>query len=375
MTLRPTASRLVGVLFCALSLVALPARGDDIDEAQKLVKQGDLAQALAKVDGYLAARPKDARARFLKGVILTEQNKAQEAIKVFTALTEDHPELPEPYNNLAVLYAAQGQYDKARHALEMAIQTHPAYATAHENLGDLYAKLASLAYDRALQLDRGNTAAQTKLSLIKEIFPVNARRAQPAKAMPDKAVPTAPATQAPASSRPAFNAKPAPLPSSAAPSSGTPVVAGASATGSSPRPAAQVAATPATEGGGEAPKSSAPGDDIEKAVRAAVAQWAQAWSSQDVARYLASYAPDFEPPKGLSRAEWEKQRRERLTNPRHIQVTVRDLRIAPLGGERVKASFRQHYKTDRMEAKTSKTLVFVKVGSRWLIQQERVGGR
>src|SRR6266478_4423624 len=94
----------------------------------------------------IADNPRDARARFLKGLILTEQNKPNDAIKVFTALTDDYPELPEPYNNLAVLYASQGQYDKARKSLEMAIRTHPSYAIAHENLGDVYAKMASEAY-------------------------------------------------------------------------------------------------------------------------------------------------------------------------------------------------------------------------------------
>ena len=79
----------------------------------------------------------------MKGLILTEQGKPADAIKIFTGLTEDYPELPEPYNNLAVLYASQGQYDKARTALEMSIRTHPSYATAHENLGDIYAKMAS----------------------------------------------------------------------------------------------------------------------------------------------------------------------------------------------------------------------------------------
>ena len=107
---------------------------------------------------------------FLKGLILTEQNKPNDAIKVFTDLSQDYPELPEPYNNLAVLYASQGQYDKARNSLEMAIRTHPSYATAHENLGDIYAKMASQAYDKALQLDRSNAAAQTKLNMIKDLF-------------------------------------------------------------------------------------------------------------------------------------------------------------------------------------------------------------
>jgi tetratricopeptide (TPR) repeat protein len=79
--------------------------------------------------------------RHARGLILTEQNKPADAIREFTSLTEDYPELPEPYNNLAVLYASQGQYDKARKSLEMAIRTHPSYAIAHENLGDVYAKM------------------------------------------------------------------------------------------------------------------------------------------------------------------------------------------------------------------------------------------
>lgn len=135
-----------------------------------LFRQGQQAQALERVNGYLAAKPTDAQAHFLKGLILTEQNKYADATAVFQSLTEDYPELPEPYNNLAVLYAAQGQYDKARTALEMAIRTHPNYATAHENLGDVYAKMASQAYDKALQLDKSNASAQIKLTLMQELF-------------------------------------------------------------------------------------------------------------------------------------------------------------------------------------------------------------
>ncbi|HRE18523.1 MAG TPA: tetratricopeptide repeat protein, partial [Rhodocyclaceae bacterium] len=129
------------------------ALADNLPEVQKLIKAGQFPQALTKVDAYLASRPKDAQGRFFKGLILTEMNKPAEAIAVFTKLTEDYPELPEPYNNLAVLYAQQKQFDKARTALEMAIRTHPSYAIAYENLGDIYAKLASQAYDKALQLD------------------------------------------------------------------------------------------------------------------------------------------------------------------------------------------------------------------------------
>ncbi len=115
---------------------------------------------------------------------------------------------------------SQGQYDKARNALEMAIRTHPSYATAHENLGDIYAKMASQAYDKALQIDRGNATAQTKLNLIKELFSSSQRPAKVAMAKAEpalKAPPPAPAakTPAPAAKAPAATAA-APTPAPAA---------------------------------------------------------------------------------------------------------------------------------------------------------------
>ena len=133
----------------AAALISPLAHADEYGDVNQLVRAGKLADALGKADQYLAAKPRDPQMRFLKGVILTESGKPNDAITVFLKLTEDYPELPEPYNNLAVLYAGQGQYEKARAALEMAIRTNPSYATAQENLGDVYAKLASQAYSKA----------------------------------------------------------------------------------------------------------------------------------------------------------------------------------------------------------------------------------
>jgi Flp pilus assembly protein TadD len=90
------------------------ASADEVQDANKLFKQGQNAPALEKVEAFLAHKPKDAPARFLKGLIKAEQGNTEEAIRIFSALTEDYPELPEPYNNLAVLYAGQGQYEKAK---------------------------------------------------------------------------------------------------------------------------------------------------------------------------------------------------------------------------------------------------------------------
>src|SRR6267378_4438598 len=166
------AARLVLLIF-ALAFCAFPLRADELQDIDALVKKGQHAKALERVNQYLAQKPRDPKGRFIKGLILAEQNKGAEAIEVFAALSRDYPELPEPYNNLAVLYAAQGQYEKARQQLEMSIRTHPSYATAYENLGDVYTKLASQAYDKALQFDSSNSAAKNKLSLIRDLVSTN----------------------------------------------------------------------------------------------------------------------------------------------------------------------------------------------------------
>ena len=118
MTTCPDLRKAPAVLFAALLAASLPASADDVQDASKLLKAGQHQQALERVNKVLAAKPKDPQARFLKGLIYTEQGNTREAIEMFRKLTEDYPELPEPYNNLAVIYASQGQYDKARAALE-----------------------------------------------------------------------------------------------------------------------------------------------------------------------------------------------------------------------------------------------------------------
>lgn len=152
------------------TLVTAHAHADDYSDVGQLIRSGKLAEAQSKVDAYLSTKPRDPQMRFLKGVIQTESGKPADAIETLTGLTQEFPELPEPYNNLAVLYASQNQYDKARTALEMAVKLNPAYATAHENLGDIYAKLASQAYGKSLQLEGNNPQAQQKVSALNSML-------------------------------------------------------------------------------------------------------------------------------------------------------------------------------------------------------------
>ena len=160
------------LLCCAWLLAwAAPSRADDAAEVQRLVKSGQTVEALALLERAIAARPRDAQLRFLKGVVLAGSGRTTEATAVFVALNEDFPELAEPYNNLAVLYAAQGEFDKARVALESAVRANPSYTTAYENLGDLYLRLAARAYTRALTLDATNATLAPKVAQVKAMVP------------------------------------------------------------------------------------------------------------------------------------------------------------------------------------------------------------
>jgi ketosteroid isomerase-like protein len=329
------------------------AQADEYAEVARLLRVGQAAEAVTKADQYLSTRPRDPQMRFLKGVALTEQGKAQDAITLFTRLTEDFPELPEPYNNLAVLYAGQNQFDRARAALEMAIRTNPSYATAHENLGDIYARLASQAYSRALQLDGGNQAITPKLNLIREIFSV--RPGQPRVAA---ATPVGPAVSQVTSPRASSG--------SVTPAAGASATAGQSSASSGSAAPPTVSATPGTP-----PKS--PAGDAEGDVRSAVNAWAAAWSRRDVSAYLSAYGKDFDTPDGKSRKAWEEERRDRIASKSKISVKLSDLQIET-SGEKATVRFRQAYEADRLSVSSRKTLQLVRSGGRWMIVKESTGG-
>ena len=334
--------------------MASAAWADDYSDVNQLLRSGKHSEALAKADQYLASKPRDPQMRFLRGVIQTEAGKPADAITTFNKLTEDYPELPEPYNNLAVLYAGQSQFDKARAALEMAIRTNPSYATAHENLGDVYAKLASQAYSKALQLDAGNTGVQPKLALIRELFaPSGKTTVQAART---------PAAPAPA---PVVVAK-APTPQM---SSG--VVAQAPVPPPAPAPAVVAAAPSPAPAPASAP--SAAGSGTSKDVEAAVQAWAAAWSSKDMGGYLGAYGKEFDPPGKMSRAAWESERRARIVGKKRISVKVSDVNVS-INGNKAVARFKQAYSADALQVSSRKTLELVRAADRWLIVRESTGG-
>jgi len=357
------------------ALVFSLAHADEYSDVSQLVRNGKLSDALTKADQYLVAKPRDPQMRFLKGVIQRDSGKPTDAIATFTRLTEDYPELPEPYNNLAVLYAGQSQFDKARTALEMAIRTNPSYATAHENLGDVYAKLASQAYNKALQLDSTNPAVAPKLALIRELFAQPGTKGQRPAAGPAAAAATpvaVAATPAPASTPIAakpvpglpgpISSKPATVAPATPPAPAQPVVPVAAAA-TTPLPAPTVAAVTTTP-----PASNSNARDAEAAVYA----WARAWAERDVKGYLASYGKDFDTPGSMSRGAWEDERRQRIGSKSKISVKLEHMNVS-VDGNKAVAKFRQDYKASGLAVSTRKSLDLVKSGDHWLIVKESTG--
>lgn len=351
-----------------LSVTAVSVLADDIADVQKLLSAGKNPEALQKADQYLSAKPKDPMMRFLKGISLSQAGRTTDAIAVFVKLTEDYPELPEPFNNLAVLYAQQGQYDKSRNALEMAIRTNPSYATAYENLGDVYAKLASQAYSKALQIDTKSNVAP-KLAMIKDLFPRERNSliaaaggsAAPITPAPQPVKPAAPAPQVVA-------VAPAPLPAPVAikPAPVAPVAPVQPVVKPSPAPAPVVAAAPTPEPKPAVAKVEA-SSGKERDVDAAIRAWVNAWSKKDLKGYFAFYGRDFNP--GKPRKAWEDERRSRIVSKRNISIKLTNMKIT-VNGNKATATFRQDYRADGLSIGGTKQLDLVRSGNTWLIVKE-----
>jgi len=125
------------------------AQASDLETAQKQWLAGQRPQAVATIEQALAKTPDELKLRFALGVMRMELGQLAAAQALFVALTQDFPDLADPYNNLAVIHASQGELDQARDELEQALRLQPEHAQAQENLGDVLLRLALRAYQRA----------------------------------------------------------------------------------------------------------------------------------------------------------------------------------------------------------------------------------
>jgi tetratricopeptide (TPR) repeat protein len=384
-------------------------RADGLADVQELHRNGKTGEALKRLDSLLSAKPEDAKLRFERGVLLSDLKRNGDAIAVFVKLTQDHPELPEPHNNLAVLYAEAGQMDKAKASLEAAIRSKPNYGTAFQNLGDVYARMASRAYAKALQINEKDAASAPRLAMMRSLYdpaepgsgtlvaavnPAATRPAPPAvtpvptankptSAAPVELPPAAkPATPAPTTSNTAQLADEARAQSAAADAERK-----KAATADAERKKAQAdaerkktelaeakeakAAKEAKEAREAEKAQEAKGAKDEREVLAAVRGWATAWTRQDMDGYFSRYEAGFSGGEGSAKA-WQAARRARIMGKSGINISLSNVKIDVRGKEAV-VSFRQTYEAGALKVSSSKRLAMVLVGGQWLIRKESVG--
>jgi len=379
------------LLLLAALIAANSAMAGTIADASQLYKKGKTDQALVELDAYLSTLPKDGwgrnvtQARFLKGVILADLKRTDEAIQVFNKLTLDYPGLPEPYNNLAALYVAQGKYEAARDTLERAMHTDPTYATLQTNLSDVYAKLSTQAYESTLRSSSG-TAAPERIKELCDNYGKMANQSAGRKIAPHadadfQLLHDIPASRTAASQPPAHvdvdeMAMETPA-SKPMPAAATKTVAPKAnvtnrevakvSDAKAATPAATESKTPVSPPADTAPEE-------KRAILKAVQGWSGAWSGKNVNAYLSYYAPNFKLPGGGTRAAWATQRRERITKPKSIHVGVEAPQVTVTDSSHAHVMFRQTYRSDSLQTSSRKTLVMIKTGGKWLIQEEQVGG-
>ncbi|MGK0297687.1 MAG: hypothetical protein ACI9XC_001303 [Gammaproteobacteria bacterium] len=345
------------ILFVTFLICNSPLLRSDVDNIQSLTAEGKFLEALDLTDNELQKNGNNVTYRFLKGLILTRMDRLEQARDVFIEITESNPDLPEPYNNLAVIYASMGDYDKARDLLVQAINTHPTYATAHENIGDIYAKLASQAYNQALELDKENNAARAKLSLVNDLFshPESVEPVVLAINNGKGESDTSPVQQVPVEE---------PLPNQANEIS----------------PPASTKLTSIDDITNEIRQRE---EELKRQnqllesqlgvslVKQAVLDWSVSWSTKDVEKYLSFYANDFTPEDNRSLEEWRQYRRQRLNVPGDIQIIISDLVVEMLGLDYAQATFTQVYQSNVYRDRVKKTMLLKLENDNWRITQEK----
>jgi len=306
-----TINYLLTIMACFLLLSSLPSFAQNkIEEIKLLLKNGEYNRAEILINNSNENNLNDPELLFYKGINETNLGKKNKAIDTFRDLTERFPKLPEPFNNLAVLYAEKAQYRLAKEILEQAIKTNPSYLTAHINLGDIYTKMASEAYNKALEIDKSNNIAITKLSMITQLF-----NYQPnTKNTVINSIKRKPAVKVTKLSK----------------------------------------------------------KILSKNILNSIENWKTAWENKDMESYLNSYASNFNYPNKMTKSDWEKYRTSRIMSKKIINISLSNIQLKFDKGK-ITAVFAQNYISGDLNQTSNKTLVFIEKNGIWLILEETSG--
>lgn len=360
-------------LFIAALAIPFYAVANDYAEAEELLTKGDVKAALKSVERALESDPTNADGRFLQGIALANLGRADDAIEVFRDLTQDYREIPEPYNNLAVLLAQKGDFDGARDALEAAVHQHPNYTAAWENLADIYSILATIAYETVLQQEPTNSIAQYRLAQMSGSAQAQATpqpKPAPQPIQEPKQEPDVEIAATDIAEEVSSEADEAAVEVAVEEIADTAEeiiaevkeVAEPSLSRKPPTESLIVGANVAI---------SAPLNAQQQPIMDAVTSWANYWAGQDIEDYLAAYSANYEPQADQTRAEWEAQRRSRLAAPGKISIGISQPSILLLDDQLATVKFLQKYHSDKYRDTVRKTLLLERVDGRWLIVREQ----
>jgi|TARA_B110000014_G_C20118248_1_gene591411 tetratricopeptide (TPR) repeat protein len=298
-------SVLMGSIFLLASFTTFGK--SNLEQIKILLKNGKYSRAEILVNKSIEDNLNNPELLFYKGIIETNIGKNNQAIDTFRNLTEKFPELPEPFNNLAVLYAEKGQFILAKEILEQAIKTNPSYLTAHINLGDIFTKMASEAYNNALEIDESNNIAITKLSMITQLFNYNPN-------IKNTKIDSIKVTNKVKDKKPTKK-------------------------------------------------------EISEDILNVLDNWRVAWENKNMDEYLSAYASNFQYPNNMTQTSWEKYRTNRITSKKVIEISLSNTKIK-FKKKEVLVTFVQNYKSGNLNQVSNKTLVFIEEEGDWLIFKE-----
>ena len=280
---------------------------NNTEEIKIFLKNGNYKKAENLINKSIENNLNNPELLFYKGILETNLSKTNQAIDTFRDLTERFPELPEPFNNLAVLYAEKGQFRLAKEILEQAIKTNPSYLTAHINLGDIFTKMASEAYNKALEIDKSNNIAITKLSMITQLFNYN--------------------------------------------------------------PNTKNTVIKSIEAIEKIKVAKLSKKELKKNILNLIENWKASWENKDMENYLNSYSSNFIYPNDMTRSEWEKYRTNRILPKKLISISISNMKLK-FKEEKIIATFNQNYISGKLNQTSIKSLIFIEEDGRWFILEE-----
>lgn len=103
-------------------------------------------------------------------------------------------------------------------------------------------------------------------------------------------------------------------------------------------------------------------------------RWAEAWINLDAETYVSYYSKRYRPDDKTSHRIWAAERRNRFAVQKWVKLGVTGIIISKRDDNSYSVNFKQRYKSDSFRDTVRKEIIFIKEGSEWKINSERIIG-